>query len=298
MKARTLYKQDLANLFRLILKIEQAQIQGIGAFDLLLMNVTSNLNTINQLLLKPLVDKSGKECTAEANEQVLIAENDLKKQIIKMYKQIHKRRPEYFDGNQSFSLWPLSSMMSSVFNSCTDQEILENMRVLGTGIINYENEFLNNLYDKYSNYDVMDKMFESDIRFFFDFAAAWPKELVNDPMLNQLTRSKQNHIRHKDQSDTIQILSTRNVLMPQLMDSHMHNFLNTTEKDTVADYMSKYMKAAAFLGHTNDDLLPSLITVFRRCHKDVTLCELDDLINLMLMITMSEVHLTDLPVKD
>ena len=58
------------------------------------------------------------------------------------------------------------------------------------------------------------------------------------------------------------------------------------------------MKAAAFLGHTNDDLLPSLITVFRRCHKDVTLCELDDLINLMLMITMSEVHLTDLPVKD
>lgn len=140
-----------------------------------------------------------------------------------MYKQIHKRRPEYFDGNQSFSLWPLSSMMSSVFNSCTDQEILENMRVLGTGIINYENEFLNNLYDKYSSYDVMDKMFESDIRFFFDFAAAWPKELVNDPMLNQLTRSKQNHIRHKDQSDTIQILSTRNVLMPQLMDTHMHN---------------------------------------------------------------------------
>jgi len=47
LKARTLYKQDLANLFRLILKIEQAQIQGIGAFDLLLMNVTSNLNTIN-----------------------------------------------------------------------------------------------------------------------------------------------------------------------------------------------------------------------------------------------------------
>lgn len=79
LKSRTLYKQDLANLFKLILKIEQAQIQGVGAFDQLLMNVASNLKTINQLLLKPLVDKDGKECTAEANEAALIAENDLKK---------------------------------------------------------------------------------------------------------------------------------------------------------------------------------------------------------------------------
>lgn len=86
-------------------------------------------------------------------------------------------------------------------------------------------------------------------------------------------------------------------MLPQLMDTHMHNFLNLTEKDRVAHFMSKYMRSAAFLGHTNDDLLPSLITVFRRCHREVSECNIDDLINLMLIITLSNIHLTDLPLK-
>lgn len=55
-----------------------------------------------------------------------------------------------------------------------------------------------------------------------------------------------------DQSETIDILTRRNVLHPELMNMHLDTFMRMKDKDLVAKYMKQYMESSAYFGYTKN----------------------------------------------
>jgi len=77
----------------------------------------------------------------------------------------------------------------------------------------------------------MAQMYDQNPKFFFEFSKAWPRFLRNNAILNQLTRVKGQSILVSDQSETLQILTRRNVLHPELMNMHLDTFIRMKDRE-------------------------------------------------------------------
>lgn len=117
-------------------------------FDMLVMNVASNLQTMSVDLFKGEVEDTFESLNAnELNE-----DRSLKKMILENYKDIYRRDPSLFEGvKHTYSLSPLSSLMAELFDSFEHKDVLECMNLLGaTRIDNYSNNFILKLYENYA----------------------------------------------------------------------------------------------------------------------------------------------------
>ena len=75
-------------------------------------------------------------------------------------------------------------------------------------------------------------------------------------MLNQLINiGKQSSTLAKQQSETLHILTRKNVLHPELMEMHLDTFLKMKDRERVAVYLEEYLHSSAYLGYT--DLAPA-----------------------------------------
>lgn len=200
--SRSLYQDDLANLFKLIYKLTRKhKLAQPKDFDHLVMNVATNLQTLSVNLFS-----GEKKDTFEALNAIELDEDrSLKKMILHTYKDIYKRDPSIFeDEKHSYSLSPLSSLMAEIFDSFEHNDVLECMHLLGTRKIdNYSNSFILKLYENYATQQFMSQLHEQNPKFFFEFSKAWPVFLRNNAILNELTKVKGDKIMVRDQSETI-----------------------------------------------------------------------------------------------
>lgn len=73
----------------------------------------------------------------------------------------------------------------------------------------------------------------------------------------------------KQQSETLHILTRKNVLHPELLEAHLETFMKMKDRERVAEYLSEFLHSCAVLGYT--DLKPTdvhkLTQLFRRLYK-------------------------------
>lgn len=119
---------------------------------------------------------------------------------------------------------------------------------------NYSETFIKKLYEKYSSPEKYEEMFKSNSKFFYEFAKSWPHFLKNNAILNQIIQIKGSKVLPQDQSETLQILTNKNVLLPELIEAHFETFIKMRDKDSVAKYMKHFLHSCAYLGYSNIDM--------------------------------------------
>ena len=73
------------------------------------------------------------------------------------------------------------------------------------------------MYDRFSSNEQISLLQANDQRFFLEFAKAWPKFMKNSAILTKLTQIDSSQVRVEDQSETLSILTDKNVLYPGLL---------------------------------------------------------------------------------
>ena len=69
--------------------------------------------------------------------------------------------------------------------------------------------------------------------------------------MNQLIQlGRQSSTLAKQQSETLHILTRKNVLHPELLEAHLETFMKMKDRDRVSEYLKEYLQSAAYLGHT------------------------------------------------
>lgn len=94
--------------------------------------------------------------------------------------------------------------------------------------------------------------------------------MKNNAMLEQLiSLGKQASTLAKQQSETLHILTRKNVLHPELMEMHLETFLKMKDRERVAEYLQEYLHSAAFLGYLDLSAVDTLklTQLFRRLYK-------------------------------
>jgi hypothetical protein len=113
-------------------------------------------------------------------------------------------------------------------------------------------------------------MANTNQRFFLKFAKHWPHFLKNNALLNQLiSLGKQSSTLVKQQSETLHILTRKNVLHPELLEAHLETFMKMKDRERVAEYLQEFLHSCAVLGYT--ELKPAdvhrITQLFRRFYK-------------------------------
>jgi hypothetical protein len=145
------------------------------------------------------------------------------------------------------------------------------LEILGNEKVdNYHEEFIKRLYERYSQPSVIDNMANANQRFFLRFAKHWPHFLKNNTLLNQLiSLGRQSSTLVKQQSETLHILTRKNVLHPELLEAHLETFMKMKDRERVAEYLQEFLHSCAVLGYT--ELKPAdvhkITQLFRRLYK-------------------------------
>lgn len=85
----------------------------------------------------------------------------------------------------------MSEIISQVFDKLDHNQVLDCLKVLGNeNFDNYDKKLIQKLFRKYVSTQTMEQLYDSNSKFFFEFAKAWPMFLTNNSLLNQLTRIK------------------------------------------------------------------------------------------------------------
>ena len=90
--------------------------------------------------------------------------------------------------------------------------------------------------------------------------------LKNNALLNQLTNVKHSSTLVKQQSETLNILTKKNILHPELIDAHFETFSKMKDKEKVAEYLKGFLHSCSYLGHASFDM-QKLTQIFRRIYK-------------------------------
>jgi hypothetical protein len=163
---------------------------------------------------------------------------------------ISKRSPELC--RDSYSLGPLASVISELYNKFNHRQILECLRLLGpSNLDNYSEDLIVKLYENYSQHNFIAKLYDQDADFFMEFSKAWPTFMRNNAIMTQLTKVESNNINVNAQSETLQTLTKKSVLHPRMLATHLATFLRMTDKALVKTYLKHFIHSCAFLGHTD-----------------------------------------------
>ena len=122
-----------------------------------------------------------------SNYKRLQDEQAFKKKIFDQYREVYKRSPQLFSEDESYTLQPLSGLVSDLFDELTLQEVIDSMKMLGkTQIDNYEENLIAKLSEKYSSTVTIQQIYDNDMKQFLEFAKYWPKIFGNNALFSKL----------------------------------------------------------------------------------------------------------------
>ena len=142
--SRNLYGVDLIRLFQLIEQLQANEYlsQDGSQYDLLMMNVCSNLQTLSMdLLYDASENKAGEPKRNEEyhdelssdlnfkreNDERFEREREAKLMIFDMYRKVFDRNPDLFRNHQEYSLSPLSNLIAELFEEFSPQDALKSL---------------------------------------------------------------------------------------------------------------------------------------------------------------------------
>ena len=103
----------------------------------------------------------------------------------------------------------------------------------------------------------------------------------------------------KDQSTALHVLATKkNIIDPKMLESNFNAFMQMTNKEDVKPILLEFMKTCAYVGYTEGVNMPLLVQLFRRLLQTPAEVEdIDDLLNFMLMLALSNTMTSELDKK-
>ena len=84
--------------------------------------------------------------------------------------------------------------------------------------------------------------------------------------MNQLTSIKSSKVLVNEQSETLNILTHKNVLHPELIQTHFDTFTKMKDKVKVASYIKQFLASCSYLGFSDFDI-EKLTQIIRRIYK-------------------------------
>ncbi|CDW77558.1 UNKNOWN [Stylonychia lemnae] len=271
---RSLVGNDLLTLINLIEK------HGlIEANKQLMVNVAANLQTIE---IQKINNTYEDPVFESVNHQASKKERDIKTKIIKKYQQIFQHSSKEIENenplnHEKIILSPLSKLMADVIEDMSADEVMECLKILGNQKLdNYHEDFIKQLYEKYSSQQVIDEMYSNNQKFFFKFAKSWPNFLKNNAILNKLLSIKGSSSLPKQQSEILGILTSQNIFHQELLEIHFDTFIKMKDKESVANYIKDFLHYSSYLGYSQFDI-QKCTQVLRRIYpnpesiQDVTL---------------------------
>lgn len=153
------------------------------------------------------------------------------------------------------------------------------------------------MYDRFSSIDQISLLKSNDQKFFLEFAKAWPKFMKNNAIMQSLTQIEGSQIKVEDQSETLSILTQKNVLFPDLIQEHFVQFMRLKDKDSVANYLRQFLKSSAYFGYTSNIDMEQVTQVFRRIHKQPEHVEMSELLDFLTTLVISNAYYKDFDVK-
>ena len=213
------------------------------------MNVASNLRTLSLDLLYDAseVDSISEDHIQDSNfrkenELRFETERQSKTLIFDMFKEVFDRNPDLFHKHKEYNLQPLSNLMAEIFDELSPKDALMCLQILGNKQLeNYSEDLIVKLYDRFSSEQQIAFLYAEDQTFFLQFAKAWPKFMRNNAIMTKLTQIDCSRIKVDDQRESLNILTQKNVLVPELIQDHFMQFMRLTDKKAVAKYLDQFL---------------------------------------------------------
>lgn len=169
-----------------------------------------------------------------------------------MYKEVYARNPELFAEGQSYGLSPLGAVFAELFDEMTFDDHMICLQMLGSySIDNYTEEFIEKLYEKYSQQHHLQALQDSDVDKFIRLAENWPKFLQNNVLLTALSTIDASNFKLEDQSRVLHIQTFKNLVNPRFVQSHFNSFIKSSDKDQVKNMLSNFLQSIAYVGFTD-----------------------------------------------
>ena len=132
-----------------------------------------------------------------------------------MYKEVFSRSPDLFVVGTSYTLSPLSVIFAELYDEMSFDDRILCLKMLGSDSIDrYTEEFIQKLYDNYSQQHQIEAIIQEDIEKFISLCEHWPKFLQNNVLLNFLSTIDTTHYSIRDQSRMLRIQTHKNLINP------------------------------------------------------------------------------------
>lgn len=227
-------------------------------YDKLIMNVSCNLRTLGVNLVFQVEEDSSDisigndSLFQEENADRLQKDKQYKKMIFDMYKEVYARTPELFAEGQSYGLSPLGAVFAELFDEMTFDDHMICLQMLGSySIDNYTEEFIEKLYENYSQHHRLQALQDSDVDKFIRLAENWPKFLQNNVLLTALSTIDASNFNLEDQSRVLNIQTFKNLVNPRFVQSHFNQFIKSSDKDQVKNMLTNFLQSIAYVGFTD-----------------------------------------------
>lgn len=197
---------------------------------------------------------------------------------------------------------PLSGLLADEVDNLSHQQILTCLKILQSyDVHQFNGPFLKNLNRRYNQMEQVAELKNQGNAFFLDFVESWPYFLKNDLFIGMILENSSSFI-VKEQSQSVKILSQKNILHPQLLKDHYETFSRMTDKVSVKPIIMQFITSCAYLGHTDGFDIRVLVQIYRRIFKKPTDVEdVASLIDLLLLIALQNYpyqQLLDLKSRD
>ena len=81
------------------------------------------------------------------------------------------------------------------------------------------------------------------------------------------------------------------------MNMHLDTFIRMKDKDQVEKYLKQFLESAAYFGYTTNVNIEQITQVFRRIHKSPQDCTMDELLNYLVVLAISNTYYGDFDEK-
>jgi len=81
------------------------------------------------------------------------------------------------------------------------------------------------------------------------------------------------------------------------MNMHLDTFIRMKDRDQVSKYLRQFLESAAYFGYTNDVNVEQLTQVFRRIHRSPAECDMEELLNFLVVLAISKSYYQDFDEK-
>ena len=100
-----------------------------------------------------------------------------------------------------------------------------------------------------------------------------------------------------DQSETLKILTKKNVLHPSLLHIHFDTFIRLKDKDAVRQYLTNFISSCAYFGYSDNINIEQMSQVLRRIYKQPSEVPMTQLLDYLVLLAVSNSYYGDFDEK-